>query len=57
MNEKCRELLKSLKWNNSRVKNGIPEEWISSWRDKSKYNKISNEVISLVRNVKSMKKI
>ena len=56
MNEKCREFLKSLKWNNNRVKNGIPEEWISSWRDKSKYNKISNEVISLVRNIKSIKK-
>ena len=56
MNQKCREFLKSLKWNNNRVKNGIPEEWISSWRDKSKYNKISHEVMSLVRNVKSMKK-
>ena len=57
MNEKCREFLKSLRWKNNRVKNGIPEEWISSWRDKSKYNKISDEVISLVRNVKSMKSI
>jgi len=57
INWKCREFLKSLKWNNNRVKNGIPEEWISSWRDKSKYNKISDEVISLVRNVKSMKKL
>ena len=57
INQKCREFLKSLKWNNNRVKNGIPEEWISSWRDKSKYNKISDEVISLVRNVKSMKSI
>ena len=57
INQKCREFLKSLKWNNNRVKNGIPEEWISSWRDKSKYNTISDEVISLVRNVKSMKKI
>ena len=57
INWKCREFLKSLKWNNNRVKNGIPEEWISSWRDKSKYNTISDEVISLVRNVKSMKKI
>ena len=56
MNQKCREFLKSLKWNNNRVKNGIPEEWISSWRDKSKYNKISHEVMSLVRNVKSIKK-
>jgi len=57
INWKCREFLKSLKWNNNRVKNGIPEEWISSWRDKSKYNTISDEVISLVKNVKSMKKI
>ena len=56
INQKCREFLKSLKWNNNRVKKGIPEEWISSWRDKSKYNKISNEVISLVRNIKSIKK-
>ena len=57
MNEKCREFLKSLKWNNNRVKNGIPEEWIGSWRDKSKHNKISDEVISLVKNVESMKNI
>ena len=56
MNEKCREFLKSLRWKNNRVKNGIPEEWISSWRDKSKYNKISDEVMSLVKNIKSIKK-
>ena len=56
MNRECHELLKSLKWKNSRVKNGIPIEWISSWRDKKKNNEISDEIISLVNEIKEIKK-
>ena len=56
MNKECHEFLKSLRWSNSRVKNGIPTEWISSWRDENKNNDISNEIISLVREIKSIKK-
>ena len=56
MNKECHQFLKSLRWSNSRVKNGIPSEWISSWRDEKKKNNISDEIISLIREIKSIKK-
>jgi hypothetical protein len=33
MPEECSNLLASLQWNNSRVRMGIPNQWLKSWRD------------------------
>ena len=41
---KCYNLLKSLKWNNSRVRNGIPDNWISNWRDKKSNSKVGDDI-------------
>ena len=57
MTEECRNLLASLKWNNSRVRRGIPFNWIKSWRDQSIKTSVGDEVISLVKNVLRMKNL
>ena len=57
MKPECYNLLKSLKWNNSRVRNGIPDNWINTWRDKKLNNEVGNEIISLVDEVLKIKKI
>ena len=36
LSEECQNLLKSLYWKNSRVRNGIPNRWIENWLDKKK---------------------
>ena len=36
INEECRDLLKTLNWKNSRVREGIPKKWIEYWLDKPK---------------------
>ena len=57
MKPECYNLLKSLKWNNSRVRNGIPDNWISTWRDKKSNYKVGEEVISIVDQVLKVKNI
>ena len=57
MPEECSNLLSSLKWNNSRVRMGIPTQWLKSWRDHDVKTIVGAEVISLVKNVLSMKSL
>jgi acetoin utilization protein AcuC len=57
MPEECSNLLSSLKWNNSRVRMGIPNQWLKSWRDHDVKTIVSPEVISLVKNVLSIKNL
>ena len=57
MPKECSNLLSSLKWNNSRVRMGIPNQWLKSWRDHDVKTIVGPEVISLVKNVLSMKNL
>ena len=57
MKPECYDLLKSLKWNNSRVRNGIPNSWINNWRDEINNDKVSNHVLLLVNKVLKIKNI
>tara|TARA_B100000963_G_C22564790_1_gene643117 strand:- start:235 stop:1359 length:1125 start_codon:yes stop_codon:yes gene_type:complete len=57
MKPQCRDLLKSLSWHNRRVKNGIPNMWISAWRDEYKNFSVGDEVLSLVDKILKIKKI
>ena len=57
MPKECSNLLSSLKWNNSRVRMGIPNQWLKSWRDHDVKTIVGAEVISLVKNVLSMKNL
>ena len=57
MPKECSNLLSSLKWNNSRVRMGIPNQWLKSWRDQDVKTIVGPEVISLVKNVLSMKNL
>ena len=53
----CQELLKNLKWNNSRVRNGIPDHWLKSWRDPVSKYIVRDEVLFLLDKVLKIKKI
>ena len=57
MKPECYDLLKSLKWNNSRVRNGIPNSWINTWRDEINNDKISHNVLALVNKVLKIKNL
>ena len=57
MRPECYDLLKSLKWNNSRVRNGIPNSWINTWRDEINNDKVSHNILALVNKVLKIKKI
>ena len=57
MKSQCYDLLKSLSWNNRRVKNGIPHKWINTWRDEYKNYLIGDEILSLVDKILKIKKI
>ena len=57
MKPQCYDFLKSLSWHNRRVKNGIPNEWISNWRDEYKNYIIGDEILSLVDEILKIKKI
>ncbi len=57
MKSQCYDFLKSLSWNNRRVKNGIPKEWISAWRDEYKKYPIGDEILFLVDKILKIKKI
>jgi acetoin utilization protein AcuC len=57
MKPQCYNFLKSLSWHNRRVKNGIPNEWISNWRDEYKNYLIGDEILFLVDEILKIKKI
>ena len=56
MNLECQSLLKSLQWKNSRVRNGIPENWYKKWRDPISETQVSEEVFGLLDKVLNIKK-
>ena len=53
----CQNLLKNLKWNNSRVRDGIPDHWLKSWRDPVSKFIVRDEVLFLLDEVLKIKKI
>ncbi len=57
MKPQCYDFLKSLTWHNRRVKNGIPNKWISTWRDEYKNAEVGDEILFLVDNILKIKKI
>ena len=57
MNSECQDLLKSLQWKNSRVRNGIPENWFKRWRDPCFETKVGDEVSFLLDNILRIKRI
>jgi acetoin utilization protein AcuC len=57
MNSECQSLLRSLQWKNSRVRNGIPENWFKRWRDPYLETKVGDEVSFLLDNVLRIKRI
>jgi acetoin utilization protein AcuC len=57
MTDECSNLLASLKWNNSRVRSGIPSKWLRSWRDQNVKTSVGEEVIWLVKKVLRMKNL
>ena len=44
MNEECRNLLKTLIWKNSRVRNGIPNKWLEYWLDEPKKYNVRDDI-------------
>ena len=56
LNKECRKLLRSLKWDNIRVKNGIPEKWLCSWRDPQEKNIVRYEILKLIDDILEYKK-
>ncbi len=57
MKPQCYDFLKSLTWHNRRVKNGIPNKWISVWRDEYKNAVVGDEILLLVDKMLKIKKI
>ena len=57
MKPQCYDFLKSLTWHNRRVKKGIPDKWISAWRDEYKNAAVGDEILFLVDKMLKIKKI
>ena len=57
MKPQCYDFLKSLTWHNRRVKKGIPDKWISAWRDEYKNASVGDEILFLVDKMLKIKKI
>ena len=57
LNNECLKLLKSLKWNNPRVSNGIPKKWLKKWADEPKTNKIRDEIKKIINTIRQIKNI
>ncbi len=55
INEKCRDLLKSLNWKNSRVREGIPKKWLEHWLDKPKKYKVRDDIKRLLDEINKIK--
>ncbi len=56
MNEECKNLLRSLKWKNSRVRNGIPDRWLYKWIDNYEETQIRDEVKKIILDIQKLKK-
>ena len=57
LTEECQNLLKSLPWKNSRVRNGIPNRWLYNWIDDKNSSFVRDEIKRLVDEVKKIKKL
>ena len=57
MSNECKEILRSLKWKNSRVRNGIPNKWLDNWIDEVEETPIRDEVKELVPSIQKIKKL
>ena len=57
LNDECKEILRSLKWKNSRVRNGIPNKWLDKWIDDVVEMKIRDEVNEIVLYIQKIKKL
>ena len=57
LTEECQNLLKSLSWKNSRVRNGIPKRWLDYWLDDKKSSFVRDEIKRLIDEVKKIKKL
>ena len=53
----CKEILRSLKWKNSRVRNGIPKKWLDKWIDDDVEMQIRHEVKEIVLYIQKIKKL
>ena len=53
----CKEILRSLKWKNSRVRNGIPNKWLDKWVDDVEEMPIRHEVKEIVEYIHKIKKL
>ena len=52
LSEECQNLLKSLSWKNSRVRNGIPNRWLDNWIDDKNSYFVRDEIKRLVDEIK-----
>ena len=57
LNDECKEILRSLKWKNSRVRNGIPNKWLDKWIDDEVEMQIRDEVNEIVLYIQKIKKL
>ena len=55
LNSRCKTLLKSLEWDNSRVKNGIPKKWTDKWMDGFIKSNIRKDIQDLVKEIERYK--
>ena len=53
----CKEILRSLKWKNSRVRNGIPNKWLDNWIDDVEDMPTRDEVREIVQYIQKIKKL
>ncbi len=53
--EECKKILFSLKWDNIRVKKGIPNHWVSSWRDPYQKNVVRGKIFKLIDEINKYK--
>ena len=57
LSKECQNLLKSLSWKNSRVRNGIPNRWLDNWIDDKNSYFVRDEIKRLVDEIKKIKKL
>ena len=57
LTDECKKILRSLKWKNSRVRNGIPNKWLDKWVDDVEEMPIRHEVKEIVEYIHKIKKL
>ena len=57
LTDECKEILRSLKWKNSRVRNGIPNKWLDKWIDDVEDMPTRDEVREIVQYIQKIKKL